>query len=386
MKSSCLLAIVAVSNIVWLTSVSQCSLGQSPDTALPRVWAGTGASPSSNARYSNPPTMRSPTATPLGNPFGIEIIEDRVWITTVDDHCIWRASIDPNAKTSSSETGEPRDAASTGQQSGMVRVAGCGLKGYSGDGGSALEATFNWPHEVRVDRDGNLIVADTRNHVIRRIDAKTNIVTTIAGDGTEGFSGDGGPATEARLKHPHSVVLDGEGGVLIADTHNHRIRRLDLGTGIIETIAGTGAGKLPSDGALALQTTLYGPRSLAIDEQSIWIALREGNSIWRMDRDSGRIHHVAGSGKKGRSGDGGPATEATFNGPKGLVMDDQRRLLVVDTENHLIRRIDVDANTVETVLGKGPLKLKRPHGIAYANGFGYLLGDSENHQVVHGSP
>ncbi|WP_052031788.1 hypothetical protein [Novipirellula maiorica] len=380
MKSSCFLAVVAVSISCWLTSVSQSLPGQSPDTALPRVWAGTGASPSSSARYPNPPTKRSPAATSLGNPFGIEIIEDKVWITTVDDHCIWRASINRDTSASPSEQrGESDDAT-------LVRVAGCGEKGYSGDGGSALQATFNWPHEVRVDRDGNLIVADTRNHVIRRIDAKTNIVTTIAGDGVEGFSGDGGPATEARLKHPHSVVLDGEDGVLIADTHNHRIRRLDLRTGLIETIAGTGAGKLPTDGALARQATLYGPRSLAIDKQSIWIALREGNSIWRIDRASGRIHHVAGSGKKGRSGDGGPATEATFNGPKGLVMDDQRRLLVVDTENHLIRRIDVDANTVETVLGNGALKLKRPHGIAYANGFGYLLGDSENHQVVHGNP
>ncbi|WP_442507171.1 hypothetical protein SH528x_006074 [Novipirellula sp. SH528] len=275
---------------------------------------------------------------------------------------------------------------SEGDGASVIRVAGCGEKGYSGDGGSALQATFNWPHEVRVDARGDLFVADTRNHVIRRIDAKTNIVTTIAGDGAEGFSGDGGPATQARLKHPHSVVLDGEDGLLIADTHNHRIRRLDLRTGVIETIAGTGAGKLPTDGSMAKQTTLFGPRSLAIDPKSIWIALREGNSIWRIDRASGRIHHLAGTGKKGNSGDGGPATEATFNGPKGLVMDEQGRLLVVDTENQLIRRIDIKANTVETVLGKGELKLKRPHGIANAQGFGYLVGDSENHRVIHGTP
>ncbi len=377
MKFHCLLAIVAVSTNCWLTSVTQSALGQSPDTDLPRVWAGTGVSPQPSVRYANPPTPRSSTATLLGNPFGIEIVKDKVWVTTVDDHCIWLGSIDSDANASQSGQND---------ETTLVRVAGGGEKGYSGDGGSALEARFNWPHEVRVDGVGNLIVADTRNHVIRRIDAKTNIVTTIAGDGVEGFSGDGGPATQARLKHPHSVVLDGDDGVLIADTHNHRIRRLDLRTGLIETIAGTGAGKLPTDGALARQATLFGPRSLAIDAQSIWIALREGNSIWRIDRESGRIHHVAGSGKKGNSGDGGPATEATFNGPKGLVMDDQGRLLVVDTENHLIRRIDIDANTVETVLGKGALKLKRPHGIAYANGFGYLLGDSENHQVVHGNP
>ena len=234
----------------------------------------------------------------------------------------------------------------------MTRVGGSGVKGYDGDDGLAPHAKFNWPHEVRADEKGNLYVADTRNHVIRRIDAKTKVVTTIAGDGTEGFAGDGGKGSEVRFRQPHSVVLDGEGGLLVADTVNHRLRRIDLETGVVATISGTGERKLPTDGADATSSPLFGPRSLAVDTDSIWIALREGNSIWRIDRKANTIHHVAGTGAKGYSGDGGEPLAATFNGPKGLVLDGQGRLLIVDTENHAVRRIDLQAKSVETILGE----------------------------------
>lgn len=314
-------------------------------------------------------------ATPLGNPFGIETQGTKVWITTVDDHCVWQASVDPQALTPGNTAGGP-----------LTRVAGCGIAGYSGDGGPAVDATFNWPHEVRVDSVGNLFVADTRNHAIRRIDVVTGVITTIAGDGTKGSRGDGDLAVNARFNQPHSVVLDGRGGLLIADTLNHRIRRLELSSGIVSTICGTGQKAMPTEGAKASGSALHGPRSLAVDDKSIWIALREGNSVWRIDRSSGTIHHVAGTGKKGFGGDDGPLAEMTFSGPKGLAIDSSGRLLVVDTENHAIRRLDLATGTGSTIAGGSKQvdgePLRRPHGIAPLPGGGYLVGDSESHRVI----
>ncbi|TWU51117.1 NHL domain-containing protein [Rubripirellula reticaptiva] len=303
----------------------------------------------------------------LGNPFGIEINGDQIWVTTVDDQCVYRGMLDSPS---------------------LVRVAGNGKLGYSGDGGPATDATMNWPHEVRRDEAGNLFIADTRNHVIRRVDAETLVITTVAGDGVAGFAGDGMSKTKVRFNQPHSVVLDGEGGLLVADTVNHRLRRIDLQTGIVDTISGNGKKMLPTDGALAVESPLHGPRSLAVDKASIWIALREGNSVWRIDREAGTIHHVAGTGKKGYSGDGGASKDATFSGPKGLAIDGAGRLLVVDTENHAVRRIDLTGGNIETVLGGNNVsagtKLKRPHGINVTGETGFVVADSENNRVLRG--
>lgn len=355
--------------VIGLTSV-ECSSQESTSTNQPSksedlLFAGTGRSSIRTTPYADNQPQAKPTSLDLGNPFGVEIQGDQIWITSVDDHCIYRGTL---------------------QGGDMVRVAGNGLKGYSGDGESALQATFNWPHEVRADNEGNLYVADTRNHVIRRIDGATRRVTTLAGDGIEGFTGDGAKGREVRFRQPHSVVLDGAGGLLVADTVNHRLRKIDLRTGLVTTISGTGEKKLPTDGADASTSPLLGPRSLAVDDSSIWIALREGNSIWRIDRQTNRIHHIAGTGAKGYGGDGGPPLAATFRGPKGLVLDSMGRLLIVDTENQAVRRVDLKAMTVETVLGEAsslhPIKLKRPHGIAYSKNRGFFVADSENHRVL----
>ena len=307
----------------------------------------------------------------LGNPFGVEVVGEKVWLTTVDDQCVWQTT-------------------TRGQK--ITRVAGNGTKGYSGDGGPALEAAFNWPHEVRVDAQGNLFIADTRNHVVRRVDGASGIVTTIAGDGKNGFAGEGKTGNAVQFDQPHSVVLDGDGGLLVADTKNHRLRRIDLNTLIVTTVAGTGERKLPTDGASAKGSPLFGPRSLAVDEKSVWVALREGNSIWRIDREAWTIHLIAGTGKKGYSGDGGSPKQATFSGPKGIAIDGDGNLLIVDTENHAIRKVDFSSNKISTVLGGTAANqttvLKRPHGIAsVAPGDGeaaFLVGDSENHRVVQG--
>ena len=233
-------------------------------------------------------------------------------------------------------------------------------------------------------------MADTRNHVIRVIDSGTNIVTTFAGNGKPGFAGDNASGTEVKFNQPHSVVLDGQGGLLVADTVNHRLRRIDLTTGIVTTVSGDGRKKLPVDGASANTGSLLGPRSLAVDDDSIWIALREGNSIWRIDRKTNTIHHIAGTGAKGYSGDDGPALKATFKGPKGLALTNNRQLLVVDTENQAVRRIDLESRVVKTILGgseaDSTFPLKRPHGISFHPKLGYLVADSEFHRVLVGSP
>lgn len=329
------------------------------------LFAGTGEPTKRIEAYAKGQPTGKAGNLPIGNPFGIEIQKTSVWITSVDDHCIYRGPI-------------------SGQL--LTRVAGNGLQGYSGDGGPATEATFNWPHEVRADSLGNLYIADTRNHVIRRVDHATGLVSTLAGDGTEGFSGDGEKGNKVRFRQPHSVVLDGDHRLLVADTVNHRIRRIDLKTGIVQTVCGTGEKKLPVEGQDANLAPLFGPRSLAIDEQSIWIALREGNSVWRIDRSTNRLHHVAGTGKKGYSQEGGSPKQALFKGPKGLVIDDRGRVLLVDTENQAVRCIDLVQQTVTTVLGerakRHPTVLKRPHGIAFSKELGFMVGDSENHRVL----
>ena len=351
---------------IQLMALTTCC-GQNNTTSAHRIFAGTGKQVKNLEPYPAG-TPAGPAANlAIGNPFGIEFSENSVWITSVDDHCVYRGKIN-------------------GQK--LHRVAGNGLPGYTGDGGPAEEATFNWPHEVRADSAGNLFIADTRNHTIRHVDKVSGIVTTLAGSGQPGMSGDGARGSEIEFNQPHSVVLDGKGGLLVADTGNHRICRIDLATGVMKTISGTGEKQLPSDGGSSLHSTLAGPRSLAVDKDYIWIALREGNSIWRIQRQTKTIHHVAGTGKKGYTGDKGPPKDATFRGPKGLVLDDLGRILVVDTENHAVRRIDLSLNRVDTILGGSKsdetFLLKRPHGIAYKTTIGYVVADSEHHRVLLG--
>lgn len=353
---------------VLLLSLVTPASGEQPSQGEPhhaRVLAGTGEPPSDEAAYEPGLPSGDASRLRLGTPFGVEPWNDSLLITTVSDHCLWKLEL------------------ATGN---ITRIAGNGTRGYHGDGGPAVEAAFDWPHEVRADAAGNLFVADTRNQVVRRIDATTQVVTTLAGTGESGFAGDGAAAVDARLNQPHSVVLDHAGGLLIADTLNHRVRRVDLATGTITTIAGTGEKRLPREGQIAAEAPLFGPRSLAVDESSIWIALREGNSIWRIDRAAGTLHHVAGTGQKGQSADGGTPASATFHGPKGLVVDRRGRIIVADTENHLIRRIDLAANTVNTLRADQadgtPVKLARPHGVTVLATGEVVVGDSENHRVV----
>jgi sugar lactone lactonase YvrE len=274
----------------------------------------------------------------------------------------------------------------------MSTVAGNGEKGYRGDGGPATAASLNMPHELLFDRAGNLFIAERDNHVIRKVDMKTGVISTAAGTGAPGFSGDGGPAVKAQLRQPHSIVLDRDGTILICDIGNQRIRRLHLDTGTIETYAGTGEAKPTADGAPVSGTPLNGPRTMALAPSGdLYLALREGNAILRIDAATQTFRRVAGTGEQGYAGDGGPALQAKLGGPKGLALSANRQLYVADTENHVIRRIDLATGVITTVLGTGqrgdgpesdPLmcRLARPHGVL-AVGTKLYVADSEAHRI-----
>jgi DNA-binding beta-propeller fold protein YncE len=270
-------------------------------------------------------------------------------------------------------------------------VAGNGRRAYAGDGGPALEASLNMPHEVAFDGRGHMYVAERDNHVIRRIDGRTGRVSTLAGTGTAGFGGDNGPASSAQLRAPHSIAIAKDGRLLICDVGNHRIRAVNLETGTIDTIGGTGERAPTPDGAPLKGTPLNGPRTLTIDRDgTVYLALREGNALYGIDPRTNALHHLAGTGPQGYTGDGGPARLATLSGPKGLALSG-RGLYLADTESHTIRRVDLDSGVITTVLGTGtrgdgpepePLKcrLARPHGLFAASGVLYVA-DSEAHRI-----
>lgn len=272
-------------------------------------------------------------------------------------------------------------------------VAGNGKKGYAGDGGPAREATLNEPYEIRFDKAGNMFWVEMQNHLVRRMDRRTGIVSTVAGTGTAGFSGDGGPAREAQLAQPHSIAFDPQGRLLICDIRNHRVRRVDMTSGRIETYLGNGGREPTPDGAPTAGTPVNGPRAMDLDPRgNLYLVLREGNRVYRIDPRAGRYEHIAGTGNKGYAGDGGPAKNAELNGPKGISWSPDASVVIADTENHVIRRIDLKTGVITTVLGSGqrgdgpdgaPLacKMNRPHGVFVDRQATLYTGDSEAHRV-----
>jgi len=311
--------------------------------------------------------------TKINNPYGLSTGPDgALYFCEIGNHCVRRLDLKTHALTT---------------------VAGTGRKGYTGDNGPALQADLNEPYEIRFDRGGNMYFAEMQNHVVRRVDAKTRLIRTIAGTGAAGFSGDGGPGAAAQLRQPHSIAFDPQGRLLICDIRNARIRRLDLATGIIDTWAGTGERKPTPDGAPLGGTPLNGPRAIAIDpEGNLYLALREGNAILRIDPKTNRIFHVAGTGETGHTGDGGPANVARLAGPKGVAWAPDNSLYLADTESHTIRRIDLMTHIITTVAGTGErgdgpdgpataCKLARPHGIFVTPQGAIYIGDSEAHRI-----
>lgn len=283
-----------------------------------------------------------------------------------------------------------RFAFETGQ---LTTVAGNGEWGYSGDGGVATEAALNMPHEIQFDSAGDLYIVERDNHVVRKVQRESGIISTCAGTGVPGFSGDGGQASAAQLKSPHSIAFDRQGRLLICDIGNHRIRRVNPKSGMIETYAGTGEQQPTPQEAPLKETPLNGPRTLVLDPAgTLYLALREGNAIYQIDPDTETIYHVAGTGQQGYTGDGGPAKLATLAGPKGLAYSAEQRLYVVDTENHAIRSINLKTEIITTVLGTGEpgdgpepnpfhCRLSRPHGAFVASDGSLYIGDSEAHRI-----
>jgi streptogramin lyase len=353
--------------IAWLLTCACCVTAHADGPSMESV-AGTGA-PENNGDSGPAEAIN------IGHPFGVEMGPDgALYISEVLNHRIRRLDL------------------TTGN---LTTVAGCGRRGYSGDGGPALDAELNEPYEIRFDADGSLVFVEMKNHIIRRVDAKSHKISTLAGNGRQGFGGDGGPASKALFNQPHSIALDRDGTVYVADIGNHRIRRIDPKSGVIETIAGSSQPKIPRDGQAARGNSILGPRALFVDGEVLWIALREGHSIWRMDLADGILHHVAGTGKPGFAGDGGPAVEAALNGPKGLAVAPDGNVFVADTENDAIRRIDVKSGTISTVAGgskqvktetprgcaESNVPLSRPHGICVAPDGAVFIGDTLNHRV-----
>jgi len=272
-------------------------------------------------------------------------------------------------------------------------VAGSGARGDSGDGGEATEAELDSPEGIAVDDDGNLYVADTQNHRIRRVDADTGVITTIAGDGTEGDSGDGGPAIGAQLAEPRGVAVDALGRVFIADTVNHRLRRVDL-SGNISTIAGTGDSGYSGDNGPATSAKIRNPGSLAFDTGGdLFFADTENDRIRKVELPSGTIRTVAGNGTSGFGGDGSGALGAKVKKPAGIALDADRNLYVADTENHRIRRVEHGTGIITTIAGTGlagdngdggaalAAHLRQPAGVVAAANGDVLFADTENHRV-----
>jgi streptogramin lyase len=312
-------------------------------------------------------------AAQVGNPYGLTIGPDgALYVGEINTHRVRRIDL------------------ATGR---ISTVAGTGEKGYSGDGGTATQANLNEPYEVRFDQAGNLFFVEMQNAVIRKVDRTTGIISTVAGTGEPGFSGDGGPATSAQFNQPHSIAFDADGDLYVADIRNNRIRKIDMQTGVIATFSGTGERAMAPDGSSVQGAALNEPRAMDFDATGdMYLALRAGNAVYRIDMRTLTLQHIAGTGQSGYEGDGGPAKQAKLSGPKGISIGPDGGVYIADTESHTIRRIDQQTGVITTVLGTGaradgpdgdPLQcgLARPHGVYVGTDGTVWVGDSENHRI-----
>lgn len=334
----------------------------------------------------------------------------------------------------------------------IMTIAGTGDPGYGGDGGPALKATLNEPKSITV-AERFLYIADAENHRIRRLDLQTGIIITVAGGGSATevpravpppvaagmpleedpladpdakkearfvqlpdqsgtvrfvtgaaekgrFKGDGGPAAQATLNFPSAIAVDSQGTLYIADTFNHRIRRVDAASGLISTLAGTGAPRFNGDNGPADKAALNEPVALAWDEGThrLYIADLANYRVRAVDLSTGRIFTYAGSGSSDYDGDGQPAAQAGLSGPSGLALDPEGNLYISDTFSGRIRRVDAQSGAIMTVAGDGTqyryqgmpkefsTSLARPAGIALAPDGKIYITDSDNHLIRMWNP
>jgi sugar lactone lactonase YvrE len=276
----------------------------------------------------------------------------------------------------------------------ITTVAGTGQTGFSGDGGPATRAQLNGPHHLLVTAVWGLLIADTYNYRIRRV-ASNGTITTLAGTGQRAYGGDGGSAVDARFGNTFCLALDQRRGLLyLADGDNRRVRVIDLATGRVETAAGNGTRGVPQDGGEAKTQPLVDPRAVALDSRgTLYILERSGHALRAVDPD-GRIRTVAGTGQRGYSGDGAEALQATFNGPKHLIVDASDDVVIADTENHVIRKYLPRTGRIVLVAGTGragaggvggppaAVSLNQPHGVAFDAQGALYISDSTNDRVL----
>jgi len=308
----------------------------------------------------------------LGNPFGVDFDSaGNLFFVEIDGHRVCR--IDSKGM--------------------LTRVAGTGRKGVAGDGGPALAAEFNAMHNLAIGADDNIYLADTLNHKVRLIDRKSGQISTIAGT-DKGFGGDGGPATKAQFSGIYCISLDpARERLYVADLDNRRIRMIVLKTGIVTTVAGNGEIGVPADGAPAAQSPLVDPRAVTADAAgNVYVLERSGHALRVVDKE-GKIRTVVGTGQRGATGDGGSAREATLNGPKHLCID-KDGVIIADTDNHVIRRYTPSDGKIVRIAGSGrkgaagvggpalEVELNQPHGV-YVHPSGDLyIADSLNERIL----
>jgi len=268
----------------------------------------------------------------------------------------------------------------------LTHIAGTGKAGFSGDGGPALAAEFNGPHNLAVLPDGNVLIGDTWAGRVRKVDVKAGTVTSLAGYTV--------PAEKARSSGPYCITLDFTGTKLfIADLT--RIHELDLTSGKSRVVAGNGKKGRPEDGAVATEAPLVDPRAVAPDRKGNLYILERGGNALRVVTPDGKIKTVVNaSGKKGGTGDGGPALEATMNGPKHLCVDLEDNVIIADAESHLIRKFTPKDGQLRRVAGTGkpgpgklggsPLEcdLARPHGVTVHRDGTLYITDSYNNRIL----
>ena len=273
----------------------------------------------------------------------------------------------------------------------ITTIAGNGTAGYSGDGGQATNAELNIPEKIILDAAGNMYIADDQNNRIRKINT-AGIITTIAGNGTGGYSGDGGQATAAEIKETSCICLDMLGNLYIADDANSRIRLINT-TGIISTVVGNGTCCTNlGDGGQATAAECDGPDNVVFDTAGNLYISDYGNSRVRMINTVGIINTIAGNGIAGYSGDGGQAINAEINNPEEVAFDAVGNLYIADTENNRIRMVNT-IGIINTIAGTGTAaysgdggqatnaELHYPSGIAFDGAGNLYISDTDNNRI-----
>lgn len=274
----------------------------------------------------------------------------------------------------------------------VPRKAGLAVESI-GDGGSARSARLRFPSALAIEQAGNIYVADTYNHRIRKVDISAGTITTIAGIGQDGFAGDDGPATESILSEPSGIALDKEGNIYIADLMNHKIRRVDKATGIITTVAGSGHGSFEGDNGPAIYAALSGPSGVALDKDgNLYIADTFNNRIRMVDKNTGLISTIAGDGNIFKIGEGN-TSEKSLSRPYSIAIDSEGNIYVTDSDNHMIRKVDRKTGEIITVAGNGKTgfspddtpaneaSLNYPFGIAIDSSDNIYIADTFNHRI-----